>query len=329
MDTDQLQDFSESFLEQACKRWQLTHPKRISEAENLIFACQSPDGQVALRLTHPSHRSAALLEAELDWVSLLAENSISVVSPIPSANGSLVESIEIANKTWHTSATRWIEGQSIQVPGKVVSNTSIHSWGGLTGQIVAQSLKMNETKQRLARHHWNQLLPGQPSITEQLGAQHQELANQIETAKAELEQIPQNPDNYLLAHTDLHSGNVFQKADSSLVALDFDDCCYHYLLQEFAMPIYYSLFMPDSDLPEQARHYFKHFLTGYRKFHDIDINALDALPLFFKLRDLDLKAICYRWNIDPESRWSQRVDHIYNHGNPISSLPWKKWALSI
>jgi len=329
MDSDQLNDFSSPFLDEACRRWGLKNPERISQAENLIFASMASGGKVALRLTHPIHRSLDLLHAELTWISRLEEAAISVVKPIPSSHASLVEEISIRGKTWLASATHWIDGQSVKPKNGNVSDESIRKWGALTGQIVAHSLEMNRSGTTLSRHHWNEPIPGQSSIADQLGPEHAQLAHEIETAQSEIARLPRDDSNYLLAHTDLHSGNVFQKTDGDLIALDFDDTCYHYLLQEFAMPIYYSLLFTTEDLSAQAKHYFTHFLTGYRKFHDIDTDPFDSLPLFFHLRDLDLEAISYLWRIDPQSKWAKRLHHIYKNGNPISELPWKKWAKEI
>ncbi|MBK1878290.1 phosphotransferase enzyme family protein [Pelagicoccus mobilis] len=329
MDSNQLSDYSEPFLIEACKLWNLQSPKLISEAENLIFAAEGPDEKVALRLTHPSHRTRELLQAELDWVDRLNQATISVVTPTESINQQLVETIIIGETTWLASATRWIDGHSVKPRSGKVSEESIRNWGSLTGQIVSQSLEMNRSNLMLPRHHWDELIPGQPSIAEQLGSKHAQLAQEVETAKSQIAKLAKTESNYLLAHTDLHSGNVFQTKTGKLVALDFDDACYHYLLQEFAMPIYYSLLYADEDTASTAKHFFTHFLRGYRKFHDIDCDSLYELPLFFHLRDLDLEAICYRWRIDPDSKWTKRVHHIYKNGNPISGLPWKKWAKEI
>ncbi len=329
LDNDQINDYSDTVLQDACKAWGLTTPHRISEAENLIYKCLSPSGRVALRLTHSLHRDSLQLDAELKWLEHLSSCNLPVVKPRLSFNSKFVETFPIEKSTWYAIVFEWIEGKSIKPRTGKVSDDSIHSWGALTGQIVENSIGLNKSGTKLTRHNWYDSIPEQVEIVKNLGSEHLQLAEEIHQVSEQIKNLPISTGTYLLAHTDLHSGNVFQKENGDLVALDFDDCCYHYLLQEFAMPIYYSLHIPDSDLAGQAQHYFKHFLSGYRKFHDIDVNALDALPLFFKLRDLDLKAICYRWNIDPQSEWSQRVHHIYNHGNPISTLPWKKWALSI
>ncbi|EDY83437.1 Phosphotransferase enzyme family, putative [Verrucomicrobiia bacterium DG1235] len=326
MQTAQLQDFSRPILDAACQQWGLSSPARVSEAENLLFACQSPNGKVALRMTHPLHRDASQLTAELDWIARLAQKKIPVVNPLPSKNDNWVETISLANKSWHACVFRWIEGAPIKNENQTVTENSIQLWGGLTSQIIAASLEMNRLGDRLPRHHWNSPIPGQPTLDKQLRPEHPFLADDIAAAQASLEQLPRTPDTYLLAHTDLHAGNVFQTKTGSLIALDFDDCCYHYLLQEFSMPIYYSLLFTEKDLKTEAKRFLQSFLVGYRKYHDIDPDSLELLPLFFKLRDLDLRAISFLWNIPRDSKWYRRIEYVYENGNPLSELPWAKWA---
>lgn len=330
MEASQLDDFSEKTLHDACGRWNLTSPKRISEAENLVYACESPTGKVALRLTHPDHRSAKLLEAELAWLDHLTRSHVSVVTPrLSSHSQSFLETIESASSHWFACAFEWIDGGSVVVRNQVVPDNRIREWGELTGSIIKSSLETANAPYRNGRHHWNTAPSGQRSVTEKVRFKLPTLADEIVAQQAALSELPRSSDNYTLIHSDLHHGNVFLNTDRKLVALDFDDSCHHFVLQEFAMPLYYSFFSTTEDLEEAAKHYFTNFLTGYRKFHDIPLNDFEQLPVFFRLRDLDLMAICHLWNIPPEHAWSKDVSRIYKNGNPLSKLPWKKWAKSV
>lgn len=329
MTSSQLKDFSKPFLEAACKLWNLKQPKFISDAENLIFACQSSTGKYALRLTHPSHRSLDQLGAEISWIGKLRQHSIPVVTPKRSINQNFVEPIAIANTTWLTSATHWIDGHPISPRNNEISADTARAWGSLTGQIISQSLSMNRSKIRLPRPHWDQATPGQETLSEQLSPKQAKLSAELKAAKSSVAAIPKTESNYLLAHTDLHQGNVLQTPQGTLVALDFDDASYHYLIQEVAMPIYYLLHRLDSDHSSGAKRFLSQFLPGLREHHDIDLDAFDAIPLIFQLRDLELEAITHVWDIPEDNPWANRVHHIYEHGNPISQLPWKKWAAQI
>lgn len=326
MEVNQLNEFSDQILQEACERWGLSDAQRISEAENLIYACNGPNGKVALRLTHPEHRSDALLRAELEWLSTLAQQAIPVVEPLPSNAASFLESIEGDASIWFACAFKWIDGKPVTTRGQTVPNNLIQQWGELTGKIVHSSIESPHAPYRNGRHHWHTPPPSQRSIAEKLLPELPQLSVEITAQQKEIAKLPANSDNYTLIHSDLHSGNVFLTVDQQLVALDFDDACHHYTLQEFAMPLYYSFFMNQENLVDSAKNYFSHFLTGYRKFHDIPIDDFEFLPLFFRLRDLDLMAIRHLWNIPLEHPWSQNTIRIYENGNSLSELPWKKWA---
>lgn len=326
METEQLADFSQQLLSDACRFWQLSNPEKISDAENLIFKCKASAGEIALRLTHPDHRTASEIQAELEWITYLRERGISVVEPATSQEGHLLHTIDAGRNRWHACAFRWIDGGSIAPRGKPVPIDSIQKWGELTGKIVAASIKANRENITFARYHWNESVPHRPAVAEKVAGALPVLAEELQLAIQDVETLPAGPSEYGLIHTDLHSGNVFQNPRGDVVALDFDDSCYHYFLQELAMPIYYDLLFREEETQTAAREFLAAFLPAYRKFHDIESKRFDDLPLFFRLRDLDLQAITHLWKIPEDSRWGQRFKRLAREGNPLCDYPWSDWA---
>ena len=103
-------------------------------------------------------------------------------------------------------------------------------------------------------------------------------------------------------HGDLHRHNVHW-ADGEPRVFDFDDMLDFWFVSDVAIVLYYATLRPiwhddkqaDYDAVKAA------VLEGYRQEHDLPEAAWDTLPLFLKLREITLLAVCER-SIPPAKR---------------------------
>ena len=80
----------------------ITH---VRTGESCVYEFLNDDGdRKFLRLTHPEHRDRATIEAEIDFLQHLQRTDVVAVRPVPSKQGSYVESQRVADLTFHSVA---------------------------------------------------------------------------------------------------------------------------------------------------------------------------------------------------------------------------------
>lgn len=80
-------------------------------AANLVYAYEQNRQSFILRISFRSDRTREQIQAELDFVHYLAEGGVRVSRPVPSTNGSLIETIEAEGIPFH--AVSFIKGKGI------------------------------------------------------------------------------------------------------------------------------------------------------------------------------------------------------------------------
>jgi Ser/Thr protein kinase RdoA (MazF antagonist) len=119
----------------------------------------------------------------------------------------------------------------------------------------------------------------------------------LEGCLAALRGLPRTPDSYGLVHRDLHHGN-FRAAEHRITVFDFDDCAYFWFAGDLAMPLYYAVSDISREEPERRagkiREMLPPLLEGYREENQLDRDWLRQLPMFWKLRDLELYLFCHK-----------------------------------
>ena len=100
----------------------------------------------------------------------------------------------------------------------------------------------------------------------------------------EIHQIPKSSDCYGLTHGDCHDGNIILAANGELIFIDFDDCEFHYFLNDLAVMVY-TFFPPEGfDKRGYNEFVFKNLIIGYFKARVIDPLQFKSFPLFLKFR---------------------------------------------
>lgn len=99
----------------AAALWGASHTRLILARENAVHEIALPDGtRAALRLHRIGYQSRDAIASELWWCSELAALGIPVATPVPSAQGALLEPLSSGRLA---SVVRWIDGIALGTAG--------------------------------------------------------------------------------------------------------------------------------------------------------------------------------------------------------------------
>ena len=235
------QDCTEDHLRLACEAFGLQSqplPELFREGESFLYRAQTLSGpalDVALRLTHPEHRTREDLETELRWMEFIARRGVCVPAVHRSEDGQSVEVLTSQDRTWHASALHWAPGQSPRPGQETWNDAMIERWGLQLGRM--QRLAVEAGSQFL-RFAWDD--PRCTVLDEDFVRRMPALAERTSELLTKIKALPRTTQTYGLCHRDLHQGNLLATHDS-LTCIDFDDLCQHYFAADLAMPLYYAL----------------------------------------------------------------------------------------
>ena len=197
--------------------------------ESAVFATP----QRVLKLTHTLRREQAFIESELHFTRHLAEHGLPVAHPLPSSAGHWVETCP------DPEGGRWLAYTFARLPGyplraEHLTPAVIQAWGRLTGQLHVLSRRYLPDPRLPRRRHWHtEPVLDLRRLPAGLEEQQQRGQALIERVKA----WPRTPENYGLIQSDLHGHNLHWDGQT-LYAFDFDDCEYHFFLNDLAVSLH-------------------------------------------------------------------------------------------
>ncbi|UCD17904.1 MAG: phosphotransferase [Candidatus Zixiibacteriota bacterium] len=274
----------------------------LGSFESIVYEYDDDDRNFILKISDSIHRSADLIKGEMEWVDYLADNGVPVCRALPSRNGKLVETVPVAGirtpPDFYFSLVAIEKARGTGIRASDWNDRLIAQWGQITGRIHALAKKYHPPDSSHRRFDWrddgfmlwrqcNPATHSQPVVVEKC-------RNIIER----LHNLPINEGSYGLIHADLHHWN-FLVHNGSITIFDTDDCRYDWFAHDIAIPLAYSLFVPGlaTDRISFAVYFLSHFLSGYRRENTIDPFWIEQVPVFMKLRELDLYMILL--NEDP------------------------------
>ena len=290
-------------------RLQIKRLKKLGSFESYVFEYEPDD--LIIRITHSIRRSKAYMLGELEFVRYLAEHHVPVAQPIPSINGELVEIIALDDSNFLVSAFEKANGHEPEE--KELTPDFFVKWGTLTGRIHSLSKRFKPSNPKFKRQEWYQeevldfsrYVPASHAIVHEKKAQ---LINQFQL-------LPKNKDSYGLTHNDNHHGNIHTH-NGTLTIFDFDDCSYHWFVNDIAIAVHSIL--PGYDQADQfndlSTHFMTHFMRGYFRENQIDRDWLGRIPDYLRLYDLlNFGVIHQAWNLNNlnETR-KQTIERIKN-----------------
>lgn len=271
--------------------------EKLGSFENYVFSAKRNSEDCILRFTHSSHRTRQQVEAELAWLQFLQKKQAPVCGPFESPNGQLVEVISVEDTFFFVSLFEKAEGNAVKVDTPEFNEKLFFAWGEATGILHKLSRDYVEKENIIKRPDLVEEFHVQfaPSIPEDEAVQEK-----VEKVLTSIKKLPKDKERYRLIHSDIHSGNFFFDGEN-ITIFDFDDCSYHHIIGDIAIPIYYSVWFNNS-ITDKTKFineiFFPAFMKGYLKENPIDLKLLDDIPLFLKLRDCELYGVLHKkWDI--------------------------------
>ena len=267
-------------VREAAARFGIADVERlVGDFENLLFRSTRPPGRI-LRLTHASRRSVELIEAELEFMTHLAAEEVSVVAPVRSAQGRLVEQLEV------DSADPLLVVCMDEAPGSYQCSaqwpeSQIIDFGGLMGSMHRAAGTFVAPRSR--RPPWSD-----PMFEVGLAAAEVEDPPIYQRSLELFAAVAAHPvgASNMLIHYDAHMGNILVSESEGLCLVDFDDCAYGTPTLDVAIALFHWLFGFAGDLPAEALRFVSLFLHGYNQNASLPRDWRDGADRLMSLWEL-------------------------------------------
>lgn len=141
--------FTQDILSQAAERYGI-HKDSMNELngfQNFVYSGMNGDCEVILRIAHITHRNEILTNAELDFITFLAESGVNVPRPIKSKTDDI---LHIIDNAFVVTAFEKAPGRNAKIAEE--SNTFYENIGKIVGKIHKHSIQFAP---QLLRYEWN------------------------------------------------------------------------------------------------------------------------------------------------------------------------------
>ena len=296
MDQHIIARYNDTILHEAMRRYAIAPDKihLLDSFESIIYEFEREGNGFVLRIGHSFRKSEALIQGEVDWINHLARGGVSVARAIPSENGKLVEVIDDSQGgQFLVTAFIKAKGQQPWVAGW--TSTRYENYGRLIGKMHALAVDYRPVP-AWQRPEWND---ASMQFIEMYLPKSEVIAHQKYRSVLEhIHSLPKDNASYGLIHQDAHQNNFFIDAAGALTLFDFDDCAYSWFINDIAIVLFYiSMDAEELGFPDSAsftHEFLIHFLRGYRQSYALSPAWLKEIPVFLKLRELELYAVVHR-----------------------------------
>lgn len=302
---------TQDLLDEFLKKFALeNNVKKLGDFENFVYEVYKDGQPYILRITHSSHRSKEEIASELDWMQHLYKAGLSVPEVYTSINGQFVEVIPASDDSvFFGCLYARAKGEAVGVRSEKFDEQLFTLWGETTGFMHRATKTYSPSYGIKKRARWDEdeLL----QIEKHYPSGDQQLIENAREVIARISELPQNPDQFGVIHTDIHSGNFFYDGDKIHV-FDFDDASYQWFASDIAIPLFYSVFykIPPSQQEERQQFsdlFLKAFIKGYIMENELPEGWKAQVPLFLMLRDVVLYAVLHK-KIAPEDRGERLLE---------------------
>ncbi len=310
--------FSNDILQQAMNLYAIQEDqiKILDSFESYIYEFNNDNGAFILRISHSIRRDKNLIQGEVDWINFLAENSVGVAKSILSSNGNLVEAIPDEQGGYFLT-TAFVKAQGTD-PWERWSPTLYEIYGEEIGKMHNFSRKYLPTSPESKRPEWddpifNFVEPFLPKTEKLILEKYQQVCGRVNT-------IPKTNATYGLIHQDAHGGNLFVDDQNHFTFFDFDDCGYSWFINDIAIVLFYIIAVAD-DKVTITKEFLPHFLRGYLRHCDLNLDLLTVIPHFLKIREIELFSVIHRdFDLDQiNDNWIKKFmkDRRFNIENDV------------
>jgi Ser/Thr protein kinase RdoA (MazF antagonist) len=283
--------FNERILAQAARRFGVEADRlaQLDGFESFIYQYERDGAGYILRIGHSQRRSIPLIRGEVAWINYLADGGAGVSRAVLSEQGNLVELIPDGEGD-HFLGTAFERAPGGPPRGAVWGPAFYERYGAALGRIHALS-RQYVAPPETWRPHWDE--PLLLDIAANLPATESVVLERFDALVAELRALPRDPQSYGPIHFDPHGGNLYVDDDLNITFFDFDDCAYGHYIYDVSLTLFYAVMGAD-DEAAFTQSFMSHFWRGYRRENDLPACWLEKIPLFLKLREIDLYAIVHR-----------------------------------
>lgn len=275
--------------------------KKLGGFESYIFKYQRNNIGYVLRISHSIRRSMELIRGEVDWIRYLASNGVPVADAVPSASGNLVEIIPDGHGgSFLATAFNEVMGKTPWEYGWTPG--VFHRYGSLMGRMHQITKAYKPSSPGIMRPLWDsQEL--HDSVLKNIPADQTAVIKRSGEVLAEVRCLSADCDSFGLIHFDAHGGNLLIDETGTIHLFDFDDCCRSWFINDIAIVLFYMV--TNAQNPQSiAGEFLLPFLKGYSSENKLDPVWLDKIPLFLKLREIDLYAVIHRsFDVNSLSGW--------------------------
>jgi len=295
--------YGDSIRLEAMKRYGIQDDqiRLLDGFESYMYEFKRDGKEYILRIGHSLRRSVEHIHGEVDWINYLASGGASVSKAVVSENGNLVERISDA-KSGHFLTTAFVRAAGSPPGDEQWNDALFERWGQLIGRIHALSKVYSPAIPAWKRPEWDdkEML----DMESWLPAAEDSVLAKFRDLYVILKDLPQSNDAYGLIHQDAHAGNFFVDKSGRITLFDFDDCCCSWYINDIAIVLFYAA-NGQEDPRSFTKGFMKRFIHGYVRENDIDLEWLQQIPQFLKLREIDLYAIIHRsFDVDNiKDRW--------------------------
>ena len=248
-----------------------------------------PSEKYALRLHQPNYMKPEYITSEMEWLSALNDQGISVPRPIRNNAGDWLSSIDGGYEVPTKRNCTLISGTHGRLLRKTICPKHFYSLGRIMGQIHKQAKSWRLPK-GFARPHWDWeglygdgFDYGVPAreARDAIPKIHQNAFNEILERVREAEQVlGKGRESYGLIHADLAFGDNVAIQSGEAVPFDFDDCGFGYWIYDLGVALAH--FILDTD--NVSLKIRDALIEGYGEGNTIEKENLEYLDLFTAAR---------------------------------------------
>jgi len=282
-----LKEYKDTAIE-ACRDWQLdsTNIELICNGENVTYKLSTGQKNYAIRVTDENHRKEEQIIAELDWITYLSQNQISVAKPLELEKQVYHKKTSKGLKTYYTSIFEWANGKIFEKEFHLNKNT-IKKIGSYLGRMNALT-KNYETSHLIKKRKLWEDSRHVIKATNLIAKANSKLTSSWLEAKKWYDSLEKNHESYGLCHIDLHTGNFHITNENLITAFDFDDASYCFFTYDIVIPLMRLHSNQTSTFSyEKIEEYF---LEGYLEENSLDQIWIERIPSFIRLRDIEMYA---------------------------------------